>query len=242
MIKLLCDKLKCYYRIIINMIRVQSKKAYLKRYKNKYSGQRCFVIGNGPSLRIEDLERLKNEVTFGSHGIYFCYDDTDWRPTFYCAQDFKLINDRYDSIKEKCKDSVSFFGVVRNFKYPIFNKRDIEVSLINEPFLENGPRFSSNAEYGVYEGMTVTYFIIQLAVYMGFNEIYLLGVDHFYSGEEGEHFSKDDVCTNKPQTDKSTLSYINAEIFSRSNGVRIFNATRGGHLEAFERVDFDCLF
>ena len=33
-----------------------------------------------------------------------------------------------------------------------------------------------------------------------------------------------------------------AEEYSKEHGFRIYNATRGGALEAFERVDFDSLF
>ena len=31
-----------------------------------HSGRRAFIIGNGPSLTVADLERLKGEVTFAS--------------------------------------------------------------------------------------------------------------------------------------------------------------------------------
>ena len=95
---------------------------------------------------------------------------------------------------------------------------------------------------------------LQFAVYMGFSEIYLLGVDHQYSIEmnpdgtmkktEGvqDHFANDDICTNVPQTYKSTLSYYAARKYADLHGVKIYNATRGGKLNAFERVDFDKLF
>ena len=42
---------------------------YLSSIKNKFKGQRGFVIGNGPSLRVEDLERIKNEVSIASNKI-----------------------------------------------------------------------------------------------------------------------------------------------------------------------------
>ena len=42
--------------------------------------------------------------------------------------------------------------------------------------------------------------------------------------------------------DSMNLAYQKAETYSRKHGFRIYNATRGGRLEAFERVDFDGLF
>lgn len=223
----------------INSKAIAKRNQMLALCKNKYEGQRCFIIGNGPSLKIEDLEALKDEVTFASHGIYYIYDNTDWRPTFYCAQDAKLINERYCEIKEKCKESINVFGIVKNRNYVKFSEDSIIINLIDEDFVDGYPKFSDDLTFGAYEGLTVTYFNIQLAIYMGFKEIYLLGVDHFYSGGRNDHFSEQDVCTNVPQTEKSTFSYIKAKDFANEKGVKIYNATRGGHLEVFERVDFD---
>lgn len=233
---------KIYYKVRVYYCRlfVYCSKIKMKKYKDKYKNQRCFIIGNGPSLTVEDLEKLQNDISFASHGIYYVYDKTKWRPTFYCAQDSRLINERYADIKTKCRDSINFFAIVDGRTYPLFSNNALGINLINEKFDDNKlPEFSNNPEKGFYEGMTVTYFNIQLAVYMGFKEIYLIGVDHFYKGGENDHFSKDDVCTNKPQTDKSTLAYIKARKFADSNGIKIFNATRGGHLETFERIDFN---
>lgn len=220
--------------------KIEQSRALIAQNKNKYENERCFIIGNGPSLTVKDLEKLKGEITFASHGIYYIYDQTDWRPTFYCAQDAKFIREKYDVIKNKCLDSQRFFGVVHYLDdYPKFIKEDCLVNLIVEKFVDNCPKFSEDLTIGAYEGLTVTYFSIQLAVYMGFKEIYLLGVDHFYSGDENDHFSKKDICTNKPQTEKSTYSYRVANKYANENEIKIYNATRGGHLEEFERIDFD---
>ena len=59
----------------------------MRELKDKYKGQRCFVIGNGPSLTAEDLNLLKGEVTFASNRIYKMFEQTDWRPTYYAVFD-----------------------------------------------------------------------------------------------------------------------------------------------------------
>ena len=65
----------------------------LGQYKGKYKGRRCFIIGNGPSLTLEDLETLGSEITFATNRIYHIYEQTAWRPSFYCIQDFTLIKE-----------------------------------------------------------------------------------------------------------------------------------------------------
>lgn len=97
------------------------------------------------------------------------------------------------------------------------------------------------------EGYTVTYANIQLAVFMGFSEIYLLGVDHNYNTSNNAESNYSNLINNTtlynpPRTDKSTLAYRKARKVCDEMGVKIFNATRGGCLEEFERINFDLLF
>ena len=105
-------------------------------------------------------------------------------------------------------------------------------------------RFSNNAYATVYMGYTVTYSIIQLAAYMGFKEIYLVGCDCNYHGRKrnfidyGEQNIRDAVKTENGMT----MSYLTAKRCASKYGIKIYNATRGGNLEVFERVNLDALF
>ena len=56
----------------------------LKALEDIHRGRRAFIVANGPSLRTEDLDRLKSEVTFASNKIHLAYDETDWRPIYLC--------------------------------------------------------------------------------------------------------------------------------------------------------------
>ena len=120
----------------------------------------------------------------------------------------------------------------------------------------NAP-FSKDVSKFLGQGYTVTYGAIQMAIYMGFSEIFLLGIDHNYNiirDAKGRPLKKDDSCSNYPQgmsnyvdmknlprIEESTIAYETAEKISRKMGVRIYNATRGGKLDSFERVDFDLI-
>ena len=102
------------------------------------------------------------------------------------------------------------------------------------------------------------YTAAQIAAYMGFSEIYLIGVDHHFrisrnnAGEIvvdntvkdyfSEKYNEDKDKLYIPNTEKSTLTYVAMKNHCEKRDIRVFNATRGGKLEVFQRVDFDTLF
>ena len=69
----------------------------LSQFRNIHSGKRCFLIGNGPSLRASDLDTLHRagEITFAFNRIYNIFDQTEWRPTYYISQDEKMLADTF---------------------------------------------------------------------------------------------------------------------------------------------------
>ncbi len=215
----------------------------IAEYKNKYEGQRCFVIGNGPSLTLEDLEKLSDEITFASHLIFQSFDKTKWRPTFYCVEDTELLENNIQNIINISSEyEQGFFtgNTFYNLPKAFLNNKKNSFWFVDNFRWDKEPDFSLNANSYIAEGFTVTYAIIQLAVYMGFKEIYLLGVDHHYTADNSySSMISDGKIYNTPKLDKSTLSYKKAEEVCDSVGVKIKNATRGGHLEVYERVDLD---
>ena len=129
----------------------------------------------------------------------------------------------------------------------------------------HGFDFSTDAGEVTYAGCTVTFTALQFAFYMGFEEIYLIGVDFSYSIPESakadkaynvdiidmdeddvNHFNKDyfgkGYRWHEPQVEKMGRAYEEARRVTALNGVRIYNATKGGKLEVFERRDYDSLF
>lgn len=227
---------------------------YLKSIKDKYKGQRCFVIGNGPSLTKEDLDKLSCEITFASNRIYKIFSETDWRPTYY------MMFDEGVAASDGVIDGVNSFECEMKFfrqqGYYVCRKVKSPSCFIHSWWsrksLDN-PQFSEDLSKGIYAIATVTYTMIELARHMGFSEIYLIGVDHKYANErkkDGTIVKNEGVKTYFGNHGKKAsqsiaaswemeIAYNYAEKYSRENGFRIYNATRGGYLEAFERVDLD---
>ena len=226
----------------------------LRSMKGSKQGKRCFIIGNGPSLRTEDLNRIINEDSFGANKIYKVFPSTNWRPTYYTIVDWHGVSrDEQDELQA----DVYFFGDYSWRK----NKQDKPNMVIfyGERLLDtslSSLKFSEDISEQVYIHATVTYSAMQIAVYLGYTEIYLLGVDNNYayisdsSGKvvnnpdaQQSHFYRDDnPAKNYADADGMTNVYKAAKQYADAHGIKIFNATRGGKLEVFERVDFDSLF
>jgi hypothetical protein len=226
---------------------------YLKALKNIHQNKRCFIIGNGPSLTAEDLNKLKYEITFAFNRIYYIFDKTEWRPTYYCSEDNKTIFKSMEEINQL---------TIENKFFPVNFPRDYNIHFKNAKYFifkfgnrSTEPKFSEDIVKGIYWGNTVAYTAIQIAVYMGIKEIYLLGVDHNFSkmvNDKGEILIDEtakDYFSEKYNTDKEDLYIPNVEVSTRAfnaakkfadlHNIKIYNATRGGKLEVFERVDFD---
>ena len=224
----------------------------LQALKDTHKGERCFIIGTGPSLTIQDLELLQGEVTFATNRIYELFPKTVWRPTYYVNQDHELIKKYGENIRaidvERVFLPVDYVQQFPGEKYSFF------VLKYKEFFPHDAP-FSTDISRYLAQGFTVTYGAIQIAAYMGFKEIYLLGIDHNYGvfrDAKGRIIKSNSIRRNYPEgmkemknqknvprIEETTVAYETVEKLSRKLGFRIYNATRGGKLEAFERINFD---
>lgn len=234
------------------LCRFKYRKA-LRSLKNIHSGKRCFIIGNGPSLTPKDLNLIKNEYSFAANRIFYMFDKTDWRPTFFCAQDKDVIMDsakNFDVFLDVC-DNIFIINDSKRF-IPKKIKDNTKTIFFCAKYVSAHKErlFSSNISDYISGGGTVTYASIQIAAYMGFKEIYLLGVDHNYASDSFNNgtISMDDIRKSyfegmpegikltKPNPDNATISYLRAKEYCQANGIKIMNATRGGKLEVFPRV------
>lgn len=223
----------------------------LLKFKNIHKGKRCFIVATGPSLKVEDLDKLKekNEICISMNRIYNIFDKTQWRPDYYVIEDAKMIEDLASEIAELELD-YKFVAANPECYWEYKNSASsIKYNMIVQNYKDSKPGFSSNVERCVYNGRTVTYVCLQLAAYMGFAEIYLLGVDFSYSADlyapenhfQGYHDSNTAVRLNPIHPELMILAYEKAKEYAKIHGIKIFNATRGGKLEVFERVDIDAV-
>lgn len=217
----------------------------LLKFKNIFKERKkCFIVATGSSLCIDDLLKLKenNIFCFGVNSIFKI--EKTWVPNAYHASDSYFIGSNRQEIEDyNCE--MKFIGDSCKEYWAVEHDDSYKVHVVKSRI---GTDFSEEICQKLYSGYnrggTVTYSCLQLAVYMGFKEIYLLGVDcNYVKGSKSNHFIEEDIADYKDHgTDLMIKAYMYAKQYADNHGIKIYNATRGGMLEVFERVDFDSLF
>lgn len=232
-------------------------KVKLNSLRNLHTGRRAFVICNGPSLNSDDLNKLQdnNEISFAANLISAMIEVSNWIPTYYTVTDPIGVYSLFDamntiSAKIKFLPQDSYITGRRVKGDVVFFNREGDRSLLNNP------RFSEDCSEIIYTIATVTYTSLQLAVYMGIKEIYIIGCDHRFAKQyrmdgtieeyqgQNNYFSgvKAKYQRGASNIGEQAIAFEAAKKYADEHGIKIYNATRGGYLETFERVDFDSLF
>lgn len=244
--------------------------------RNQYNGKRCFILASGPSINSQDLSKLKGEHCIAVSQFFLHDKINEIQPEFHCfaPQHYPFDNTTNEVIfnnYSRCyiRKPITFVGST-NYEFSYYNYiNTYHKDKINAFFIDYNGQFQLNEQNYTDESVwdiskqpfgprTVIYTAIQAAYFLGFTEIYLLGVDHDYIqdvGRDGHHFYKEENSYN----DKNHLEMFSTErwfeeyfyrwkqyrlmrTFLDSKGIKIYNATNGGMLDVFEKVEFDQLF
>ena len=228
----------------------RESKRRLAALKDSHKGERCFVVGNGPSLKNTDLSKLKNDFCIGMNRIFLAADELG-----FCPDILVCVNDLV------VEQSVEEFN---NLQMPKFFSWRARKWLTMDPWMHfiytsyTSPKFSKDVTGRVWEGATVTNVCLQLAYHMGFSEVILIGVDHSFAtkgapnttiqsqGDDPNHFSAayfgKGFRWQLPDLETSELGYRMARQAYEESGRKILDATVGGKLDIFEKVDYNSLF
>lgn len=236
-------------------------RARLEKLRGAYKGQRCFIICNGPSLRADDLTKIyeHGDLSIGINAVARIYDRTPWRPTFLCAGDDVVFTKKNRELVKNCECGYKLYDRLRFLKSLGAKEERLYMSLNRSPELLKDPQFSYDATKKLMSIGTSTYAMIEFAVFLGCTEIYILGCDMSYAvnqnrdgtityNDSGKDYfaGKEEYATSskvKPvPTWQMKVAFDYAAKYAKEHGLKIYNATRGGKLESFERVDFDTLF
>ncbi len=255
-------KIKVVGFLRTHVVAISKNSRRLKKYINAYEGKRCFLIGNGPSLTIEDLELLKNEITFGCNMIYKIYDKTTWRPTFYFLADGMYARRKKGELIDNIQANT--FGL-KHFKKSLKDyDGKFEILYFDSLSAIQKGRYKVVSPLAYhYSGGSVMSLMLCEAMDMGFKEIYLLGVDatsslsnngHFVKGYMDKKIKRLDMKRVASKLNKTIVTedevadyyhdrvmdmYSVIEDYAKKHGIKIYNCTRGGVLEVYERKNLE---
>ena len=230
-------KLKGFFR----KIGVDSSFDYVKQFHNIHEGERCFIVATGPSLTKEDLNKLKSEYTFGVNALCLLFNELKWNTNYFVISDAKAYLKLNTQLPKKSTKNIFISALERkdiNDAYT-FLPRNVTNYFLTSPKYK---KFSNDIRIWIYDATTVVFNAIQIATYMGFKEIYLIGVDCNYNVADDLKYSVDHGIRNpyyKSAGIKMIEDFNVAKRYTDKLGVKVYNATRGGMLEVFERVDLD---
>jgi hypothetical protein len=244
----------------------------LRSLHDRYRTERIFIVGCGPSVNQTPMEKLAGEFTFSMNRIYLLFDRINWRPTFMTVVDWDVGPDIAADLN--ALDGITFFFPQR-FRGLLRDGGRVHWYWMADRFPNDGrsveDRFSYDITRGIVPCWSVTSVAVQIAFYLGFDPIYLVGVDADYEpshalkragpgrggrpgrpylaapgGGRADHFDARYVIEGArwpyPDLARQIEGYGNCRGAIEAAGGHIYNATVGGKLEVFERVDFDSLF
>lgn len=222
----------------------------LASLKDAHKGKRCFILGNGPSLRQTDLTRLRGEFTFGLNRIYLLFPELGFTTSYLVTVNQLVI--------DQCAAELASVPATKFFPW---TTRKVFPNASDIVFIRNycaHPQFITDARQTLWTGATVTYVALQLAYHMGFGEVFLVGVDHSFTtqgkphttvvseGDDPNHFSSNyfgrGFKWQLPDLETSEIAYRMARTAFESDGRQVVDATIGGKLAIFPKVEYDSIF
>jgi hypothetical protein len=224
----------------------QVSRRTLTALANKYSNNKAVIVCNGPSLLKTDLERLANVYTIGLNKINLIFDYSDFKPTSIVAVNKYVIQQNIDFYQST---SIPLFLDQKASRMVGMHARANRTLLFSSMGF---PGFSTDPRIAVNQGATVTYVALQLAYFLGFKSVALVGCDHSFDAKGADHqlVKSGEIDTNHfdkryfaggapwqlPSISQSEESYLVAKRFYEYDNRSIYNCTVGGRLELFPRI------
>lgn len=225
----------------------KTNKNFISNLKNQYKGERLVLIANGPSLKDMDLSVLKNQYTMCMNRFYIYFDKIDFIPNFLvCVEDTVLT-----------QFSEDFNNLNMDYKFVNWRQHN---NITNAHYLKESyalnPFFQTDLTKPTHFGGTVTFACLQLAYFLGFEEVVIIGMDHSFkekgraSTVEIRNYDKDESHFDPnyfpkgmkwvlPDLEKSEKGYKIANEFYKANNRKIYDATVNGKCTIFEKKDFN---
>lgn len=217
--------------------------------KNSDSEKRCFIIGGGPSINLMDLTPLNHEHCMAVNRGFLLKNKGLHRVDFYGLSDVNAYREYGHLIPADFAKHFCIFGAIP------WARTDIENLSVFSMYSPQAPKkfmskgfFQFNLNQPVAHTYSVVLQMLQVAVFAGFRDIYIIGVDNDFSGTN-MHFYPDSTTEKhnmkiwglNPSPDNEE-AFRQAYLILKPLGINLYNAGVGGKLTALPRVEFKELF
>jgi hypothetical protein len=217
-----------YNRLYYSHYDLKENNRRLVDLKDKFCGQRCFLIGSGPSISKTKMSLLNGEIKAGMNMLYKSGIETD----LYFIVGKNILRKFHEEVLEL--NTMLFIGgaagrwVLKNLvtDKPLILREFGEINIWKN--------ISLDISKGVRGGLGVSHVALQALLYLGFDEVYLLGHDCDYN-TDGQYFF--DKGTETYDRDWKTIfnNYAVINDTYERLGKKVYNSTVGEKLEVFER-------
>ena len=221
--------------------------------KNKYAGERVWIVGNGPSLNKTNLDLIAGEHSIAMNRISLIFERTTWRPSMYLYCSDNVHNSEWgegwrSSVNDAVANPTTTSLIWRRYLDVVESDGTIiPIDAMTEMELASDGTFSTNADQHISKTGTSINAAYQLAYYMGFSQIFLIGADLNWktgggTGADHNHFDPNyraHIPDGERERRRMRLTHKYANAHFKEAGIQAFNATTDTLLDVFPLVDFE---
>ena len=213
--------------------------------KNKYAGKRCFIVGSSPSLDYLNLAKLNHEYTFTVNREYMLKENGLKHSNFHVMMDANVFEDTDSKWEE-----------INTFTDCLFCYAGMDVPTTKlEPIYFDYKLWriakvpcQTDLEQPLVKYQSSVHFAIQIAAYLGFTKIYLVGIDLRFSALVGHVYPETFGETQRQRShslkeaETMLIGIDRCGKFLKSKGIEMYNASPKGIVDCIPRVKYEGLF
>jgi hypothetical protein len=237
--------------------------------KDIHKDERCFILCNGPSVNIQNLLLLKDEIVISVSSGYLHDKYSEIKPRYHVIPNItfgKFTHEHaiawFREMDQHLLSDILFLGTEQ---YSMVKKSGLLASK-NIHYIGMYGDFNDNfciprIDTFISGVQSVPILAIMIAMYMGFNKIYLLGTDHDWFIKKNYSYAFAPTIAvgtdpgvkpngNMPElllADELPIAavlwnqYRALHRIAEANNIKIYNASAGGALDEFDLIDFESL-
>lgn len=228
--------------------RAVASRRMLEDLKDKHAGEDMAIFATGPSLLNTDVSPYDGMKKIGLNRIYLHTAQTGMKIDYIIVANDLLSSQFYKEFQDHDSMKVLPWASRKYFKV------GDDACFLN---YADDKQFVSDMTGRVSVGATVTFPALQLAYWLGARNVYMLGLDHYYSYQPHEVGMEPHQVSERTDPDQNHVhpdyfgagikwqlpdllaseeAYAIAREFYERDGRRIINATPGSKLEIFEKI------